>query len=1513
MIHLYPIGFNQTATAATIIAEIENLLGKDKISILPQAIDRAAFFEQYLYSKEHSTAIVLLLGPQTAYWNQGLFQHDWKWRLSKAKKCPEFVVLVEEKVEILPEADLERFLAYELDFNVDYIVRQSSNWDVFSLYMQLHACFPNHKSPEERIQFALKWKHSFLDLSHCHLNQLPASFIELAPNLERLNLEANEFEYIPREITLCNTLGVLNFANNPLNRATGLARLKNLKVLNLRNTLLHDFPNEVIECFQLEQLDLSNNNISGISAGIGNLQNLERLNIIGNQLNELPEQLAEMPNLKDVLLKGNPLRTPPLEVALRGVSAIQAYFDDLTQGRNQSKGQNWLLTVAIDQYADHTHNRPNTLHFTQELIQVLQDKYDYTSARTLINAEATEQQVIAAMQHLSSLCSLNDSLILYFSIRTEQLPQQESALNFYDRALSFSQLARPLNGFRAKHILVIIDDFFYSPLIEGYRSTKGLAEQFSSRWILYNQQGGSDYFTPQLLDFLRANTKEIGVSELAYQLPQTNARPIFLSGDEGGNFSFVPSPQTTAPHQNTEVANKQLEQLKNQIKNQIAKAQIDQSLKALEKAIVPSTSTQNDLVLLQSRWSRLQREVRMGVLSNQDESIESNRIIDSLLAFVNDLDVENLTLDNSGNNPIDEELDPTTQKITDLIQQIERWRKELVISSSTRERRKIKGDLKVALAKLEAITVESTQSSKPEDKLAKAMLTEERQWTEALQVNTVSAFEIYLRNHPNSIYSAEASQKISELRQQNQEAEVVENIRKSPNLSAINAYFNSFPNGKYRLEIQTLKQKLEQDEEELWDKVKQGNNPAAYKDYLNQTLLGYYEHEAKQLIDLLENKKELLVNEAKLIIIGNGRVGKTSLAKVLTGEKFDPNENSTHGVKIREWKLPCGNDLTLNLNIWDFGGQERYHNTHSFFLNKRALYLLVWDKDTETDAVQNPNPVDIEQQNFDYNYWLNTIKTRGENSPVIMTQNKIEAGEVQLNQGDITALYKNVCAFEEVSAAKRINLDRLQESIVEQYQQAPALKNLIPFVMPLSQQEARAELKKLCNTEGKPYISIEAYEAICEKHQLASAKEFGTYLHDIGSILFFPEGKGRLKDIVILNPIWATEIIYKVINDTVKSKHGYFTKAELIVKAEDQHEDLAKKDARKKGLIFKDYKEVEIFLELMLSFEICFELTFTPDTYIMPQYLPLEKPEMVKNWSNQGCRRFGFEYAYLPRSVIARGIARMGKYALGNKHWWRDGLLIKHKENLALIEVDYGKKRIEIAIRGENMEKLEDWILEEQFAELNLQLPATLVRFCPHCGTSIAEEAIQRRKKQGKPTLECQNPACEKTIPIEDFYPKSIKKQAKIFISYANLDAEWQKKLKKAIVTLEYHPQYPATVFDDTQLRGGQDINETLLTEQLHQADIVIFLVSANFISSKYCREKEVPQAMEQLEHNKSSVLPIILEPMYGYDALPYHHIASSPAKLKSIQEFIDEKKEVDAWKMVYTDLLALVKAYYEA
>src|ERR1700693_835517 len=47
------------------------------------------------------------------------------------------------------------------------------------------------------------------------------------------------------------------------------------------------------------------------------------------------------------------------------------------------------------------------------------------------------------------------------------------------------------------------------------------------------------------------------------------------------------------------------------------------------------------------------------------------------------------------------------------------------------------------------------------------------------------------------------------------------------------------------------------------------------------------------------------LREVKLIVVGRGGAGKTSLIKRLKGEPFDPHEGETHGINICELELAC--------------------------------------------------------------------------------------------------------------------------------------------------------------------------------------------------------------------------------------------------------------------------------------------------------------------------------------------------------------------------------------------------------------------------------------------------------------------------------------------------------------------------------------------------------------------------------------------------------------------------------
>lgn len=68
---------------------------------------------------------------------------------------------------------------------------------------------------------------------------------------------------------------------------------------------------------------------------------------------------------------------------------------------------------------------------------------------------------------------------------------------------------------------------------------------------------------------------------------------------------------------------------------------------------------------------------------------------------------------------------------------------------------------------------------------------------------------------------------------------------------------------------------------------------------------------------------------SKLLVVGEGGVGKTSLLRALKGEKFIRDLETTHGVCLEniEIKHPQETNVVMMLNAWDFGGQEIYHAT----------------------------------------------------------------------------------------------------------------------------------------------------------------------------------------------------------------------------------------------------------------------------------------------------------------------------------------------------------------------------------------------------------------------------------------------------------------------------------------------------------------------------------------------------------------------------------------------------------
>jgi WD40 repeat protein/DNA-directed RNA polymerase subunit RPC12/RpoP len=81
---------------------------------------------------------------------------------------------------------------------------------------------------------------------------------------------------------------------------------------------------------------------------------------------------------------------------------------------------------------------------------------------------------------------------------------------------------------------------------------------------------------------------------------------------------------------------------------------------------------------------------------------------------------------------------------------------------------------------------------------------------------------------------------------------------------------------------------------------------------------------------------------AKVVLLGEGVVGKTSLAYRLIKDKYEVRDR-THGMNVWPLELPLPPDATLDREalLWDLAGQEDYRLIHRLFLDETALALLL--------------------------------------------------------------------------------------------------------------------------------------------------------------------------------------------------------------------------------------------------------------------------------------------------------------------------------------------------------------------------------------------------------------------------------------------------------------------------------------------------------------------------------------------------------------------------------------------
>ncbi len=403
--------------------------------------------------------------------------------------------------------------------------------------------------------------------------------------------------------------------------------------------------------------------------------------------------------------------------------------------------------------------------------------------------------------------------------------------------------------------------------------------------------------------------------------------------------------------------------------------------------------------------------------------------------------------------------------------------------------------------------------------------------------------------------------------------------------------------------------------------------------------------EPATIINFYQTDKKIPLNEAKMMLVGQGSVGKTSLARQLTEGKFDPHENKTEGINIEKWRIRVDKQEIL-LNVWDFGGQEIMHATHQFFLTKRSLYLLVLD-----------SRLGKEENRLEY--WLKIIQSFGGDSPVIVVGNKTDQQAFDTDRRGLHNKYENIRAFVGTSCKTGHGIDELKNLIDREIGDLDHISDMLPNTW----FTVKDRLEKMEHN----YMQYQEYVDLCEKENISDSLDQHTligFLNDLGIVLNFQDDP-RLEDTNILNPEWVTKGVYKILNSNELFHSKGILEREMLNRILDTLEY-----PRDKHMFITD---------MMRKFELCFDFEgFADKKFLIPDLLS-EEESYTGDW--QDALVFQYHYNVLPGSIISRFIVRMHKYIYQNTYW-RSGVVLMDQKNKALVRADSEDKRIFIRVRG---------------------------------------------------------------------------------------------------------------------------------------------------------------------------------------------------------------------------------------
>lgn len=158
---------------------------------------------------------------------------------------------------------------------------------------------------------------------------------------------------------------------------------------------------------------------------------------------------------------------------------------------------------------------------------------------------------------------------------------------------------------------------------------------------------------------------------------------------------------------------------------------------------------------------------------------------------------------------------------------------------------------------------------------------------------------------------------------------------------------------------------------------------------------------------------------AKLVLLGESGVGKSSIALRFARNEFFSNQETTIGATFltRTVRLPTAGSAALKYEIWDTAGQERYRSLAPIYYRGACGALVVYDVTHKESFKRAQN-------------WIRELRTNADPSlTIFLVGNKLDMEpslrQVTTEEGEALAATEEVAGFYEASAKEGTNIEQI--------------------------------------------------------------------------------------------------------------------------------------------------------------------------------------------------------------------------------------------------------------------------------------------------------------------------------------------------------------------------------------------------------------------------------------------------------------------------------------------------------